>query len=173
MKNIYSKRAPWKGKITSKYIGVSGGTFKTFLNNPSYFKKLKETSPDIVVAILGGNDIKDEATLDRNFKECLSFYKTLRQTVPNAYILASQVETRYCRPNNRHGCPTHPIFDDLRRRFNKFLEDLKYHDFVLEIEGDEHLDGRENYRDGVHLSNKGFEKYLDIIQCSLLSASCP
>ena len=154
--------------VTPQYIAVPGGTFKTFLKNPHYFDTLRHTQPEIVVVLLGGNDIKSEAGLQKTFEECSQFYGILRESVPCSTIVASQVETRFYKPNNRFGCPTHHRFDQLRRRFNKFLERHIAHDVILEIEG--YLDDKNDYRDGVHLSHPGFMKYLGIIQLTVTFA---
>ena len=152
-------------KITPEFIAVPGGTFRNCLNSPHYFKKLRNTEPDIVVAIIGGNDLKSEDGLVKNFEECSQFYKTLRNTVPSAYIIASQVETRWYSPNNKYGCPTHYIYDHIRRRFNRFLECQNSHNLILEIEG--HLDTKRDYRDGIRLSHTGFQKYFHILQTTV------
>ena len=152
-------------RVSATYIAVPGGTFKTYLRNEHYFERLRTSRPDVIVAILGGNDIKTDAGLPKNFEDCVQFLRILRETVPGACIIASQLETRYYRPNNRHGCPTNRIYDGIRRRFNRFLHRQKFHDFILEIEG--HLDAKINYRDGIHLSKTGFETYLDLIQMTL------
>lgn len=151
--------------FTAKYIAVPGGTFRTYLHNLHYFEALKNTRPDIVVVILGGNDLKSEAGLSRNFSECSQFYRILRETVPSAIIIGSQVETRFYKPNNRFGCPTHRTWDALRRQFNRFLHGLPYHDLILELEG--HLDSKGDYRDGIHLSSRGFKTYIDLILMTL------
>ena len=154
--------------VIPEYIGVPGGTFKTFLYHPQYLQALKDSQPDIVVVILGGNDLKSLAGLEKNFEECAQFYGILHETVPCDILIASQVETRFYRRNNRFGCPTHHRFDQLRRHFNRFLERHISYDLILEIEG--YLDERMDYRDGVHLSDTGWVKYLDIIKKTLKMA---
>ena len=146
------------------YITVPGATFETFLNNETYFENLKSLKPDFVVVILGGNDLKADVDLYVNYKCCTRFYKTLRDKVPGAVIIASQIENRFYTEDNRFGCPSGKTFDFLRKYFNRFLKNKNFKDCLLQIQGPSRFDHIENYRDGVHLNNLGLSKYWEIIE---------
>ena len=152
------------------YIFVSGATFSTFIDNPSYFDQLKSRSPDFVIVILGGNDIKINIDLAQNYNDCTRFYTLLREKLPNVVIIASQIENRFYSEQNTFGSPPSEKFDYLRRHFNRFLKNKAFKDCLLQVQGPGRLDNKENYRDEVHLNSLGINKYLEIIENCLLYA---
>ena len=81
-----------------KFLPFPGATFCTFIDNPALFERIKETNPDFVIVILGGNDLKANIELSRIYDRCKSFYTTLRSYLPNSWIIASQIENRFYHP---------------------------------------------------------------------------
>ena len=149
------------------YIYVPGATFSTFIEKPVYFDNLKFQSPDFVIVVLGGNDLKVNTDLSRNYEDCTKFYDTLRDRVPGVIIIASQIENRFYSEGNKFGSPPGAKFDFLRRHFNRFLKNKPFKDCLLQVQGPGRLDGLENYRDSVHLNRRGLEKYFEIIENTL------
>ena len=88
-----------------KFLPFPGATFCTFIDNPALFERIKETNPDFVIVILGGNDLKANIELSHIYDRCKSFYTTLRSYLPNSWIIASQIENRFYHPQNRFGSP--------------------------------------------------------------------
>ena len=146
------------------YIFVPGATFSTFINNSLHFDQLKVLSPDFVVVILGGNDIKIDVDLSKIYEDCTRFYNLLRERLPSAVIIAAQIENRFYLDTNRFGCPPADKFDFLRRHFNRFLKNKAFKDCLLQVQGPGRLDNEENYRDRVHLNYLGISKYFEIIE---------
>ena len=155
------------------YITVPGGTFSTFINNRRYLEQLKAKSPDFVIVVLGGNDLKYDVDLSENYEKCFTFYNLLRQTVrPDTLVVASQIENRFYKPNNRFGWPPGRAFDLKRRRFNEFLKNKPFQDSLLKVEGPDLLDKKENYRrDGVHLNGLGLNRFFGAIEDKLNEVS--
>ena len=149
------------------FFSVSGATFSTFINNPVYFDQLKSQLPDIVIVILGGNDLKINIDLSQNYEECANFYNTLREKIPGAIIIASQIENRFYSEGNRFNSPSSQTFDYLRRHFNRFLKNKHFKDCLMQIQGPGRLDEERYYRDGVHLNSNGLKKYFEIIENTL------
>ena len=149
------------------YFPIPGATFSTFIEDFSYFDALKEFQPHYIIVILGGNDLKTSVKLGEIYKTCSEFYKILRNFFPDSIIISAQIENRFYNPNNRFGSPCAKTFDFLRRHFNKHLKSKPYKDFILQVQGPNRLDKRENYRDAVHLSSLGLRKYLEIIRRTL------
>ena len=150
-----------------KFLPFPGATFCTFIDNPALFERIKETNPDFVIVILGGNDLKANIELSHIYDRCKSFYTTLRSYLPNSWIIASQIENRFYHPQNRFGSPPSGDFDFLRSHFNQFLKKKAFKDFLLRVQGPNRLDGEENYRDSVHLNAVGLSKYFSYIECTL------
>ena len=70
--------------IHLNYFSYPGYGFQEFLSNPSLFDNLLQSKPDIVLVVLGGNDIKVHMDLSEVKSNCEQFYKLLREI---AYLL--------------------------------------------------------------------------------------
>ena len=154
-------------KFCLNYFPIPGATFSTFNSNPVHFENLKIYKPDYILVILGGNDLKTDVELSQIYEDCSVFYKNLREICPDSIIIASQIENRFYESNNRFNSPPAKTFDYLRRYFNRFLKNLPFKDFVLQVQGPNRLDKKENYRDSVHLSHVGLRKYFAFIRTTL------
>ena len=149
------------------YLSVPGASFATFLNDNKHFEHLRSLNPDFVIVLLGGNDLRIDTELAEVYKDCTKFYTRLREIVPDSIIIASQIENRFYKSENRFGSPVGENFDFLRRHFNRFLRNKPFKDFLLQVQGPNRLDKKENYRDCVHLNSLGLNKYFEIIKCTL------
>ena len=154
-------------EFSLKYFSYPGATFSTFINGQRNFDALKVYQPHYIIVILGGNDLKVSVQLSDIYKECTDVYRILRETLSQAIIIASQIENRFYEPDNGFGSPAAKTFDFLRRHFNHFLKNKAFKDFLLQVQGPNRLDKKENYRDAVHLSPLGLRKYFAIIRCTL------
>ena len=147
-----------------EYIASPGATFQTFLREPAFFQRLQESEPDFTFVILGGNDLKMNINLQDIFDDCQVFYRMVKDYVPNSCIIASEIENRFYKPNNRWGWKE-GAFDVMRRRFNKWLQKKSFKHYLLKIQGP--LDHEENYRDGVHLGDIGMDRYCKILDTTI------
>lgn len=135
-----------------------------YVNNPHLLSEAKNFNPDIVIAIIGGNDIVNSITTEDLHRNCRDFYTFLRSEFPNSKLVGSQIELRFYNHSNRFDCPPHSEFDLRRKSFNTFLKRLKVKDCILQVQGQGRLDDRSFYRDLVHLNSLGLNKYFDIIE---------
>ena len=71
------------------YFSYPGYGFQEFLSNPSLFDNLLQSKPDIMLVILGGNDIKVHVDLSEVKSHCEQFYRLLRDRLHNSFIIAS------------------------------------------------------------------------------------
>ena len=149
-----------------EYIASPGITFQTFLKNPAFFQRLQVSKPDFTFVILGGNDLRMNINLQNIFDDCQAFHRMDKDYVPNSCIIASEIENRFYEPNNRFRWPE-GAFDVMRSRFNKWLQQMSFHHYLLKIQGPHLLDHEKKYRGGVHLSKFGMDKYCDILDATM------
>ena len=145
-----------KNTIHVNYFGFGGATFHSLLNSFD-FDKLVTINPDFCLIILGGNDFKDQNNFSKVKENASKFYKLIREKLPLCKIIASQVELRDYKPNNKFSSPTFDDFSVQRKYFNKFLLKLKHKDHIFRVDGKGRLDRfDELYKsDKVHLNYKG------------------
>ena len=146
------------------YFSYPGFSFSDFLEKPHLLDCLIQEDPDIVVVVLGGNDLKVNVELVQVRENCENFFKLLREKVPRAYLVASQIETRHCETVNRHGSPSKELFKKLAVNFNKWLNKQTFKDKILIVNGDSKLGNCKYFKgDGVHLNSEGLKLYFDLI----------
>ena len=151
--------------IEVKYLYKSGGDYYSILYETDLIEQAVEYEPDFILAIVAGNSIHNNVTNDIIYAQIKVFYKTLRNRLPEAKLMASQVELRFYKANNYHNCPTEAEYTLRRRDINKFLNRLKLKDYLLKIAGPHALDKRSYYnRDGVHLNRTGLRCYFSYIR---------
>ena len=141
---------------------VGGATFDTFLSDPSLLSNVFERPPEVLVVVLGGNDIKENVDLLKVRKGCQEFYELCRRHLPNTYIIASQIEPRYLQATNRFGTPKTSEFIKLTNYFNRWLNKQKFKDRVLCIRGPGRLCDPDLFRDKIHLNDRGLAILWDI-----------
>ena len=146
------------------YFSYPGYGFQEFLSNPSLFDNLLQSKPDIVLVILGGNDIKVHVDLSEVKSHCEQFYKLLREKLPNSFIIASQIEVRHLNTVNRHGTPASGLCKKLVVNFNKWLCRQSFKDKILLVNGENKLYDKSYFReDGVHLNIEGLKLLFNLI----------
>lgn len=165
--NQYSLRYDQQN-INISYASYPGATFDTFLKDSTKVSNtLSENNPDVIVVILGGNDINRDITNYELFKKCREFYELLRRLAPSAIIIAAQVESRFYKTPNVHSAPAPDEFQKKRKALNKYIHRLKTKDNLLIIAGPGRLDNKTYYRDQVHLNSAGLRNYLSILKTTV------
>ena len=159
-----------RAEIKVFYKHFPGKDFNYFVNRPSELECIRNVEPDIIFVILGGNIISNELDNQTIRYYCRDFYVLLRQYVPSSCkIIASEVELRFCRSNNRFNAPTEEIFQRKRRLLNCFIKDklkkkgIVDHMFFLGGTGGLMLAGYFK-ADGVHLNHRGLTKLREMIK---------
>lgn len=152
-----------------EFLTIPGSTFETFINSLSYLEKATNLSPDIIIIILGGNDIKINVPLQHIYHSCKEFFKLIKNKLPNAYCIVSQIEDRYHTHINRFLTPTFENFRTLSNSYNRWLLRQDFKDRVLCIKGPNKLSNRTLYKDSVHLNAQGLEKLYNIIKDTLIN----
>ena len=160
--NITSVKVSQNNSLELKFSFVSGATFNKFITDTSLLTELFENPPQIVLVILGGNDIRTDTDLTRVREDCKEFYGLLRLHLPDTYIIATQIESRYLVTANKFKTPPSLEFTRLSNYFNHWLNKQKFKDRLLCIRGSGRLCNPSLYRDGVHLNSKGLTVFWDL-----------
>ena len=150
------------------YFAYLGYGFKKILSNHRLFDNLIQGKPDIVVVLLGGNDIKVNVEISAVKSDCEKFYKLLREKLPSVFIVASQIEFRHSNTVNRHGTPAADVYRRLAISFNKWLSRQSFKDKILLVNGENKLSDKCYFReDGVHLNIEGLKLFFSLIASCL------
>ena len=154
------------------FFAYPGFGFKDFLSNHRLFDNLIQGKPNIVVVLLGGNDIKVHVEVSSVKSDCEKFYRLLREKLPNVFIIASQIEFRHNPTVNRHGTPSADVYRRLAISFNKWLSRQPFKDKILLVNGENKLSDKRYFReDGVHLNIEGLKLFLSLISSCLSNTS--
>ena len=97
------------------------------------------------------------------YEQAVQFYKRLRIIFPSALFVATEVEKCFYELGNHWGCPVGLEYIRRRGVVNNFLKRLREKQHLLMIRGPQRLDNQDLYRDQVHLTNEGLDKYWEII----------
>lgn len=147
-----------------EYIYKSGASYKTFLDDDYWLQKVFSYSPDMVVVILGGNDILNNVKNATIYEHCKQFYGQLKEGLPGAKIVAAQVECRFYNEANKWNAPSELEFKKRRNDLNCYLRRLKLKDYMHLIAGPNRLDNQAYFKDAVHLSSAGIKKYFVLLK---------
>ena len=151
--------------LNFKFIYSPGGKFSTFINNECLFDQIVESKPDILLVILGGNDLATDVELSKIKSDCSEFYNLLRQNLASTYIICSQIESRFLLRENRFRTPAADTFYFLANNFNNWLKNKSFKDRLLCIRGPGRLCNPDLYKaDKIHLNPVGLNKLFDIIR---------
>lgn len=154
--------------VSVSYEAFPGIKFSHFLESPELLEGVFALQPDFLVVILGGNDFDNFTSLDEVKSSAETFYRLLRENLPNTKIFATQVETRFYKTGNKFGCPVGDLYKYITNYFNKKLRKLPGVDNLICVLGPGRLSNRELFKeDGVHLKVKGLHKLWDIIKTFL------
>lgn len=156
--------------IEIKYVSFPGANFDKFVEKPSLLNEIVSNKPDVIVVILGGNSIHKDVPNFVLFNKCKAFYQLLRNKLPNATIIASQVELRFYSTPNKFGSPSADEFKKKRNELNKCLNRLKTKDYLLIIAGPGRLDNKAYFKDDVHMNRAGLRVYLAILKTTVAYA---
>ena len=143
---------------------LSGAKYRNFLDDLAWLTEAKNIKPDIIVAIIGGNDIVNSISMTELHDHCREFFRFLRFHFPSTRIIAAQVELRFYPSDNRFGCPSQAEYDLRRKSLNTFLKRLKTKDCILQVQGHGRLDDKNLYRDEVHLNTVGLYRYFGFVK---------
>ena len=150
------------------YLSFPGFRFVDLLQNPELLDKAISLDPDIIIVILGGNDIRTDIDLSEVRDNCRNFFTLLRSRLPGVFIIASQIEFRHLREVNRHGTPAEDLFRKLANSFNNWLNKQKFKDKILIVNGVGKLSDVSLFKaDGVHLNIHGLKVLFELIVSAL------
>ena len=152
--------------VNLNFIFIPGATFVTFLERPHILLTLDQQKPDVIIVILGGNDITHYKELKEVKHQCYTFFRDLRERYPTAHLIASQIELRFVKDGDSHkfGTPHFELFNKLSLHYNKWLNKQKFKDALLVIRGHQKLDNASYYRDSVHLNHIGLNRYWNLLK---------
>ena len=170
-RHLQTVKLPDGNNLHLHFSFVPGATFATYLNQPELLDESVYLNPDIVVAVLGGNDISCNVDLSIVKNNCYHFFKLLKSKFPAAYVIGTQIESRFVEPGDRYeyfGTPYSEDFSRLSVYFNSWLNKQKFKDRLVCIRGPNKLDSKSFYRDSVHLNNLGLEKFFSLIENCLI-----
>ena len=152
---------------------VPGATFETYLNQPGLLEFVSQINPEIIVVVLGGNDIHCDVNLSSVKNNCYQFFKLLKSKFPSAFLIGSQIESRFIEPGDRYerfGTPYTDVFSKLSVYYNSWLNKQKFKDKLLCLRGPNKLDNKSYYKDSVHLNDQGLAKYFELLKNCLVDA---
>ena len=156
------------------YFHHPGATFETFLKQPRRFDSLVDCNPRIVICLLGGNDIRTNVDLKIVYEHAKEFYKLLKSKLPKSLIVASQVEDRYLKSENRFGTPPEALFHKLANHLSRAIKNITHKDKLLMIRGRALLSNKRFFvTENVHLNQLGLNKLFDLIVSFLIDIGVP
>ena len=144
-----------------------GKDYGYLLQKEGEFGAVSAINPDIIVVVLGGNSIVASNSNDKIRALILEFYTKLREALPNAVIIAAQIEPRFNTPGNRHGAPEADEFNRRRTVLNNYMnrsvKTAGLINFMVLLGSTNFLNHHKYFSDGVHLAGVGLERYQDAI----------
>ena len=154
-----------------EFYGRRGATYETYTRNNNHLLRTLANwyNPKIIVSILGGNNIKVNVTNQQIYQAGENYYRALKETFPNALIVASQIEARFYEEGNKFNSPVGREWFRRRNAVNNFIKALRYKDHILMIAGPGRLDNIKYYmKDGVHLTPDKYETLYYYIRCTIV-----
>lgn len=151
-----------------EFKAYPGKDFAYFLSNPGEVSKILDVDPDVVIVVLGGNSVTAALSNIQINEQARAFYTLLKAAVkPSCLKLAVQVEPRFVSSGNRHRVPEASEFNRRRQTLNNYLnKNLKRQglvDRVILLGSVNYLNHPQYFRDGVHLSGAGLERYKETV----------
>ena len=147
--------------ITVRYVYKSGKDYDYFLNDESLLHDVGSFDPHYVFVTLAGNAVGSPKPIEEIETSCSIFYAILREFCPKAFIIATQVENRFYKPNNRFGAPWGKEYQKKRERMNRYIfKKLRNKDYILQMGALNHQEERKWFEnDGVHFTKHGYRCY--------------
>ena len=155
-----------------QYIYVPGARFQTFIDRPHLIQQAAQYNPDIVIVLLGGNDISENVPLTNIREICSKFYSLLNSYLTNKFVISVQVEPRYLTRVNRHGTPAAQEYQRLSGYFNFWLKKQKFKNRLVCVCGPNRLSDPKLYKpDGIHLNQLGISRLFTILKFALVDTA--
>ena len=88
-----------------KTYAKPGGTYLNFLSDFDGFEPLLKESPEVIVLLLGSNDIKVDVPLQTVKSHAIDLYKKIKEVAPNSKLYTVEIDNRLIVQTNRHGMP--------------------------------------------------------------------
>ena len=151
-----------------------GKDYEFLLHKPQEFEILASINPEYIVVILGGNSIVASKSNQEINGLATEFYQRLRASLPNAVIIATQIEPRYYPENNHFEAPPREEFNRRRVALNTYVNKrLRRRGLVnyVAVLGSAANYGPYSFRDGVHLMKGPLVEYQQNILGALIYAA--
>lgn len=144
------------------FYSIPGCSIPELLELDSYIPYIQEVRPDVILLIIGGNDITKRihhSDLGVTFDKLC--YKLTR--LPGfKLILGADVEHRYDPKVSQK------VWTTKRNALNRSIKKAKYTDGFIQVVGPNRLSQPDFFKpDGVHLNETGLTRYLELIGRSL------
>lgn len=110
------------------FFGIGGATIEHLSADPSVIGCVNQIDPDLIVTILGSNDITNETnnvTIKRRYHNFLQNLKRARPEIPIAKV---QIEYRYY-TKSRFDVPDSKVFNQRAKNINTYLKRKLFSDF--------------------------------------------
>ena len=154
--------------LTIKTYAKPGGTYSDFISDFEGFKPLLLQNPEVIVVLLGSNDIKVDVPLQAVKNQAIDLYKLIKETAPNGKLYTVEIEDRFLWQTNRHGTPDESEYRRLSRHLNRLIKKAPHKDGVLVIRGNILSNERLYKRDKTHLNSFGLRTYAQWLETSII-----
>ena len=145
-----------------------GGTYLDFVSDFEEFEPLLKENPEVVVLLLGSNDIKVHVPLQTVKDHAVNLYSKIKLGAPNSKLYIVEIEDRFLDRTNRHGTPDEGEYRRLSRHLNRLLKKAPHKDGVLVIRGNTLSDESLYKRDKIHLNQFGLKVYANWLERSII-----
>ena len=145
-----------------------GGTYPDLIRHFGDFEPSLSQAPDVVVLLLGSNDIKVHVPISNIRDQAVTLFKKIKEVTPNSKLYIIEIEDRYLDRENRHGTPDKDEYRRLSRYLNKNLRKAPYKDGVLVVRGGLLSNDSLYKRDGIHLNLAGLRAYASWLERSVV-----
>ena len=154
--------------LTINTYAKPGSTYLDFISDFGGYLPLIKQNPDVIVLLLGSNDIKVDVPLQTVKNHAVDLYKKIKEAAPNSKLYIVEIEDRFLDQTNRHGTPEEGEYRRLSRHLNRLLKKTPHKDGVLMIRGNFLSDQTLYKRDKTHLTYLGLKTYADWIERSII-----
>ena len=152
------------------FNAIPGTTIPELLRLDDYIPYILEVKPDIILLIVGGNDLK----LRIHFWELGRQYNQLCYKLTNLpgtkLVIGAEIEQRYHSSvaNSRSSQVDYTNWSKLRNAINRNIKIATYASGFIQLVGPGRLTQSNFFNDdGVHLTEEGLHRYLELIGRSL------
>ena len=154
---------------TLQFFFISGSCFRTWLDWPQKLHDLIEWEPHLIFLVLGSNSVLSKDSVKNLVKEAETFYRVLKNSLPQVVIVQCQIELRFLDRFDFRGNPPRSIYRSLRNTANKALLKCPLKDHFCMIGGKGRLDDETLYRpDKIHFTREGLSRFRAIIRHTIV-----